>query len=164
MPNPIVTAVNNPAGKDAYVYMNTATAGGSYHSAPTWTARDNIMDVDIEDTVAMHEVKLRKNNPMITNVPTLRKLMIKFKIALIRTDPFYTDLLYAYQNGQGLDMLFLDGVVLPATGVTTRGLRADWGVATFKENQHLENGMEVDVELVPLQTGNVPADFSVTGA
>lgn len=151
--------VNVVAGKDCYAYANSGT-----HGSPTWTLCDNIQDVKISDSDDKTELKLRKNRPYKTNVTTTAGLNVTFKVPNIQGDAFLTALRTAKANKSAIDIAFLDGLMVPAAGVTSQGPRADWLVEKLEEDQATENADLIDVSVIPGQTGNVPAVFSVTGS
>lgn len=149
MPTPTAVTVVNKAGKDCYSYSNSGTNG-----TPVWGVQDNMKDVDLGDTVELYKASLRSKRPFHVYVPTMRDLNPKFKIAWIPTDNLCIALLAAYQLGNAIDMIFLDG---PIGTTGSQGPRADWLVGTFSNSQHLAEGMEIDIELKPGLTANVPA-------
>ena len=151
--------VNVVAGKDCYAYGNTGT-----HGSPTWVETGNIQDVKLGDAITLYELKLRKNRPFSTNVPTLLGWNPSFKIADIASDPLMLALVVAQNAGSCIDMLFLDGLVIPASGNTSQGMRADWTVEKMDRSESGDEAVMYDVSLKPGQTANVPAWFSVTTA
>jgi hypothetical protein len=151
--------VNVTAGKDAYAYYNTGT-----HGSPTWAEAGNVQDVKLGDAITLYELKLRKNRPFSTNVPTLLGWNPSFKMADMPGDALMIGIIAAVNGGSCLDMLFLDGVVAPATSITSQGMRADWTVEKKDRSESGDEAVMYDVSLKPGQTANVPSWFSITGS
>ncbi|HZZ77189.1 MAG TPA: hypothetical protein VFE62_01640 [Gemmataceae bacterium] len=145
-------------GRECYAYANSGN-----HGTPTWTLVDFIQDVKISDSDDKTELKLRANRPFKTAVPTLTGWNVTLKVPNIKGDPLLSALRTAKQNKTAIDMIFLDGVVAPGAGLTSQGPRADWMVEKMDDDQDTGNAEMLDVSLVPAQTANVPAVFSVVG-
>ena len=152
--------INVTPGKDCYAYANSGN-----HSTPTWTETDNIQEVKIENSVTQYELKLRANRPFPTNVPTMQPYKVSFRLPDLPGDALLAALITAKNNGSCIDMIFLDGVVAPASNtITNQGPRADWTVAKLDRSENSDEAAMYDVELVPGQTANVPAWASYTGS
>ena len=155
----LVVPINVVAGKDCYAYGNTGTNG-----SPTWLETDNIQDVKLGDAITLYELKLRKNRPFSTNVPTLLGWNPSFKMADLAADVLMLGIIAAKNGGTCIDMMFLDGLAVPSTGVTSQGMRADWTVEKADRSESGDEAVMYDVSLKPGQTANVPSWFSVTGS
>lgn len=150
--------INVTAGKDTYAYANTGT-----EDSPTWVETDNIQDVKLGDGTTLYQLKLRANRPFDSYVPTLQTWNPTFKVPNIPGDALLAALLAAKNNGTAIDMCFLWGLVVPATGVTTEGMRANWTVEKCDESQDAAEADMFDVSLKIAQTGNAPTWMSITG-
>jgi hypothetical protein len=159
MPAPTAVPINVVAGKDHYAYFNSATFG-----TPTWNAADNIQEVKLGDGISLSELKLRKNRPFKTNVPTLKDWNPTFKVPNIRGDELLEGLIAAKNNGTAIDMAFMDGPMVPPTDVTVQGMRSCWVVEKCDRNEDEGEAGMYDVSLKIAQTGNVPTWLSVTGS
>ena len=151
--------VNVPAGKDGYAYANTGS-----HGSPTWAVQSNIQDVKLGDAITLYALNLRNSGGFTTNVPTVTDWNPTFKVAEISGDPFLTALLAAKNNKTAIDMQFLSGPSVPATGVTVQGPRADWIVEKMERDETNTQAIMYDVSLKPGQTGNTPSWVSITGS
>ncbi len=149
MPAPIAVTVVNRPGKDAYCYTNSGSQG-----TPTWTTQGNVKDASIGDALELYKASIRAKRPFHVYVPTMRDLSIKFKCAWIPTDEFIVALLAARANGTAIDMVWLDG---PIATPGFQGPRADWVVGDMPRTENLAEGMEIEVELKPGLTANVPS-------
>jgi hypothetical protein len=148
MPTPTAVTIVVKSGEDCYAYTNSGTNG-----TPTWTTQGAIKDVTLGDEVGESEQSIRRNRPFVTSIPAQRKLRPKFKIPWIPTDDLIIALLAAYQNQTAIDMVFLDGVIATPG---SQGPRADWMVKTFPRTENLAEGQEIEIELCPALTANVP--------
>lgn len=162
MATPTVFPVINKAGKECYAYFNEAAFGGTFYSAPDFQLQDAIKDLDIGDAVEAYKASIRRMQPFHVYISTMRDLSIKFKVPWIPTDELCIALLAAYQAGTAMDAIFLDGPLVPASGNTSQGPRADWIVTTFPRTEHLAEGMDIDIELKPGLTTRKPSWYTVT--
>jgi hypothetical protein len=155
----LAVPTNVPAGKDCNLYANTGT-----HGSPTWALESNVQDLKISDSPEPYQLQLRNSGGFHTNVLTMTKWSVTFKIADIYTDAFYVALVAAKNNKTALDLQILDGLAVPASGVIVQGPRADWVVTKFDRDETSTQAVMYDVELQVGQTGNNPSWVSITGS
>jgi hypothetical protein len=135
-------------GMNGKLYRNTATWG-----SPVWDEVPNVKDVDDGSDFDTWEATNRASGGVKSFLPTLQNWSLKFKMLWDPADADMLAIQAAHLTRAAIDMVALDG---PKATSGSQGPRATWLVKTFPRAEHLTDGMEVDVELVPMQTGNAP--------
>ncbi len=141
-------------GKDCIAYRNTGS-----HGSPTWVAVTAFKDLDGTSTrtkwdASRRAMGIKQYGPGMLDFQISGSLVWKpadaGSCAAIRD---------AHFNGTSIDMAFASGnIATPGTEYW----RAEWLVEKFKRGEKLEEGVMVDVDLVPFATANAPSYVEVT--
>jgi hypothetical protein len=141
------------------LYRNTGT-----FASPTWNEITNVKDLTLSLAKGEADVTVRGGNGWRQTVGTLKEADISFSMVWDPTDEDFEAIRDAFLNNTPLELLVVDGVVPPASGDTTQGLRADMSVLSFSRNEALEEAVTVDVTAKPTYSANAPSWYDVTTA
>ena len=157
------TYINQDYADLVETWFNTSTPASSAAlaaavAAPNWQLRDNITDVQINNSLATTDVTTRGGNGYRQVLGTLKEGEISFDVIYDTADPLFTALFQAYETNALVDMAFADGLIATPG---TLFYRAQFSITDFSIDQSLEEAMRVSVTLQTGFSTGVPGFFTV---
>lgn len=144
-------------GLSCKAYRNEGT-----WAAPDWTLVANMTGAKLNLETGEADVTTRGGNGWRQTAATLKNGSVEFQMIWDTESEDFTAVQEAWEDGENIEMLFLDGDV---TTVGSQGLRAEFAVTNFSRDESLEEAVKVDVTLKPgYSTVNAPYWFTSAGS
>ncbi len=140
-------------GKNCKAYRNS----GSYGS-PSWQLVSTIKDLMLKGGKKEADATTRGDAGNEITVGTIKQRSIEFEIVEDTTTGEYTTFSDSYENGTGIDMVILNGLI-NASGAT--GVRMTVEVMDFDRDEKLDGVVTRKVTAKPTISDNYPVVYTV---
>jgi len=144
-------------GSEAKLYYNSAD-----YMTPTWVEIDNVQNLTLDPGLSVVDETIRADGTYKAHGRGPDDPAVSLSMLWDPTDAGLTQMLAAKNNRTPIELLILDGPVVPAPGDTSQGLRGSFHVSKFNMPQPLDGPQIVELELKVGRSDNPPEWFSVT--
>jgi predicted secreted protein len=131
--------------EDAKLYYNTGT-----YASPTWTEICNVKDLTLSLEKDEIDVTTRCSGGFKEYADGLLDANVTFNMLYDPADAAFTALQSAFFAKTAIEFAVMDGVLPPASGNTSQGLRATCMIKSFSRSESLGEALMTDVAIRPV--------------